>query len=174
MPKLSALKLIDEAILPLVLVVCSKIFASFILTILLGISWVLTNQTSSGYNLYFLSFSNQEDLYLINTFSDLVMILVSAIGFVWVLFRANFFGQSRLHPIFAAKLYKKGREHMIMSDHEVYHQAAIWLTLSWFTLFTIINNVALGSSSEFNLGVGLVITITLNLTLWERLRKLKH
>lgn len=173
MQKLSALKLVDESILPVVLVISSKIFFAFLISMFFGITWYIGSD-SSIYNLYFLNFASLSDLYLVNSLSDLAMVLVTAIGFIWVLFRGSYFGEENLHPINAGKLHKSGKQYLIVRSHETYHQATVWLSLSWFVFFLIVNNVFSGITSQIEFGISLTATLGLTVTFWENLRKIKY
>lgn len=163
MRKVAALKLIDTAILPVVLVVGSKILAVFLLTLIFDIPWKLSNQTG----FYLFNFQKATDVFFVSSVSDLVMILVVAIGFLWTLFRGSYFREDRLHPIFAAKLHKKGREGLITSVNSAYHQAAVWLSLSWFTFLLIIENTLSLNTSQITFGIAIVTTFGLTIVLLE-------
>lgn len=173
MQKLSPLKLVDESILPVVLIISSKLFSVFLISIVFGISWDIKS-TEGAHNLYFLNFTNLSDLFFVNSLSDLAMVLATATGFVWVLFRGSYFGEENLHPINASRLHKSGKQYLIVKSHEMYHQATVWLSLSWLTLFIIFSNVTNGVTNQINLGISLVATLGLTITLWENLRKIKY
>lgn len=166
---MSALKLIDEAILPVVLVIASKIASIFLLSLIFSIPWSL-NSTSGSYSFYFIHFTNASSVFFISSISDLVMICVVALGFLWTLFRGNYFREDKLHPIDQAKLHKKGKEDLIVAKNEAYHQAAVWLSLSWATFFLSLDNVLQGATSQLTFGVAVVTTLGLSLALFENSR----
>lgn len=165
MRKVSALKLIETAILPVVVVVGSKILAIFLVTLFFNIPWTINTQ--ADYGIYFVNFQKATDFFFVSSISDLVMILTTAIGFLWALFRGNYFREDRLHPVLAAKLHKKGRESLITSTNNAYHQAAVWLSLSWFTFLLILNNTLYLSTSQIIFGIAVVTTFGLTIVLLE-------
>ncbi len=169
MRKISALKLLDEAILPVVLVVFCKIVAIFILTLVFNIPWSF-NSTSGSYSFYFINFKDASGVFFVSSISDLVMILFVAVGFLWTLFRGSYFREDKLHPITAARLHKKGKESLIVDKNKAYHQAAVWLSLSWFTFFLSLDNVLQGSTSLLTFGVAVVATLGLTVVLLENSR----
>lgn len=166
MKKVSALKLIDTAILPVIVVVGSKILAIFLLTLFFNIPWALSNQTG----FYLFDFQKATDVFFVSSISDLVMVLTTAIGFLWVLFRGNYFRADKIHPILAAKLYKKNREGLITNINDAYHQAAVWLSLSWFTFLLIIENTLSLNTSQVTFGIAVVTTFGLTVVLLENSR----
>lgn len=173
MHKVSALKLIDEAILPVVLVLASKITVAFLVSGLFGLVWNF-NLSASSNSLFFLNFTSKPDLYLVNSFSDLIMILVTSAGFVWVLFRHKHFGEENIHPIAKSKLHKQNQEFLIVTFQETYHQAAVWLSLSWFVLFIVFNNVILAATSQINLGIAFIVTAVLSILLEQNSKYPKY
>lgn len=173
MRKISALKLIDEAILPVVVVIASKIASIFVLTFLFNIPWTFKAEASS-YGFYFINFTKASDVFFVVSLSDLVMVLAAAVGFLWVLFRGNYFGEDKMHPVEASRLHKKGREGLIVSSREAYHQAVVWLSISWFTFFLILDNVLNDATSQLTFGVAIVATLGLTITLLETSRESKR
>ncbi len=173
MRKISALKLVDEAILPVVIVIAAKIASIFVLTYLFSIPWTFQADEAT-FGFYFINFKKLSDVYFVVSLSDLVVSLTVAIGFLWVLFRGNYFGEDKIHPITASRLHKKGQESLIVSRNETYHQALIWLSLSWFTFFLVLDNVLSGISSQLTFGITLVTTLGLTITLLENSRQAKH
>lgn len=173
MKRISALKLLDEAILPFVLVGSAKLISALIFCLILNIEWQF-GISGGRSNLFFISLGDRSDFFLINSLSDIFMVLTCAIGTTWVLFRESYFNESNLHPIFLAKLHKTGNEAMIVNSFEAYHQITVWLTLSLLTTLFVFYNAILSSTSLLVLGLSLVSTIGLGIIFWEKLRKFKH
>ncbi len=138
-------------------------------SLVFNIPWSF-NPTQGGYSFYFINFPDASEVFLVSSISDLVMILFVAIGFLWTLFRGSYFREDRLHPIAAARLHKKGKEDLIVGKNEAYHQAAVWLSLSWFTFFLSLDNVLQGATSQLTFGVAVVATLGLTVVLLENSR----
>lgn len=156
----------------MVIVIAAKLVTLFLLASYLTVPWQFSFD-GNGYVTYFISFADIDNLAVISNFSDLVMVLVVAVGFVWVIFRAHHFREDKIHPHLAAKLHQKNRQKLIISAFEIYHQALIWLALSWFTLFLITTNIVLGYTSTFILGLAMAVSVGLTFILWKDLKELQ-
>lgn len=165
MKKVSALAIIDTAIMPVIVIIGSKILAIFLVTLFFNIPWTFTNQT--GYGFFFINFNNISDAFFVGSISDLIMILTTAVGFLWILFRSNYFREDKIHPVLAAKLHKKGREGLITSSENAYRQSIVWLSLSWFTFLLILDDTLHLTTSQLTFGIAVVTTLGLTLTLLE-------
>ncbi len=166
MKSLSAVKIVDRAILPTCIVVASKITAIFLGSIIFQIPWTFSTGSSTS-SFLFLQFSSQEALSTLVNFSDLITILVCGVGFTWTIFQANHLNMDYSHPNLISRLVRQGKEFWLTTTGQVYHQATIWLALSWFVLFLIILNCYQGLTSSFVLGLALTITLGLTFALYK-------
>jgi len=169
MPKLSAWKFIDEAILPVVLVIAAKLTAIFLLSIFYGFTWSFDSEIKN--RLLFFSFEKFNEIVIVSNISDIAAIVVCCLGFAWSVFRGENFRLDLAHPSLVIKMHKKSQDKLLVSKEESFHQSTVWFVVSWFLLFTIFNNVIGGITSFFVLGIGISIVTTLSFIFYNNLRK---
>lgn len=134
----SLVKLIDEAILPAVLLVGSK-FASVILIATLSKSAFSFTFGRFFFFLPSLSFSTFESYIFSNSYSNLFTYVVLAAGCAFVLLRAHFFHSSHVTPALHARLIKLRLSSLVADTFTIYHQAFVWFSFIWlFTIFLLI------------------------------------
>ncbi len=167
MPKISALKFIDEAIIPIALIIGTKFLSILILTIILGFSWSFDSEVKN--RLLFFSFDHFNDLIIVSNISDLAALVISSVGFSWVILRSRTFRKDLIHPVTEVKLRQKSQEGLILSAEESLHQESVWLVASWFLMFFVLNNVLVGTTSFFVLGIGIGINTALTLAFYRDL-----
>lgn len=167
MPKISALKFIDEAILPIACVVGVKFLSILLPTMVLGFSWSFDSEVKN--RLLIFSFEKFSELITVSNISDIAAVLTSCIGFSWVVFRSTYFRKDRIHPAVEVILRQKSREGLLSSKEESLHQVTVWLVISWFLLFFVLNNVLVGITSFFVLGLGIGINIALTAAFYKEL-----
>lgn len=169
MDKISALKFIDKAILPAVLLVAGKVLTIFLLALVFSVPWSF-NSINGNYGFFFINFANSNDAFFLNNLSDFVMLLTVSVGFLWTIFRGSHFREDRLHPITTARLHKSGREGLIIKQRAALTEGLVWLSLSWVVLFLILNNCLQGYTSQVVFGFAAVATLGLTITLFEAFR----
>lgn len=131
-------RLIDEAILPAVLLVGSKFVGVFLLAAIsksafnfqLGkILFVLPSVSFNSFNAYVFS----------NSYSNLFTYAVLVAGGTFILLRAHFFHSTHITPTLHAKLEKLRLTSLISDTFVIYHQAFIWFAFIWlFTIFLLV------------------------------------
>lgn len=129
----SIISLIDEAIFPAVALIIGKTVGLIAAAVLLG----LTFNVQMGSLLKVLpviQFDNPQDYITAESYSNLAMFTVAAVGTLLVLIRAHFFHQSHVSPKVHAKLISSNLEGLIAPSFKLYHQALIWLTYLWLTV----------------------------------------
>ncbi len=168
--QVSALRLVDRAILPSVIIIATKILAIFVACFLFSINWQF-NLSPVENNFLILQFDTISDLSTVVNFSDTIVTLVCGVGFIWALFQANHPNINKTHPTVISKIYNKGKEFWLTTTGQVYHQTIVWLGLSWLVLFMVLVNVYQGVTSQFVLGVSLVLTLGLTVALYDFARK---
>jgi len=125
-------KLIDEGVVPAILLILAKmgglLFAVFFfhLSFTLKVGGVLKILPT-------LDFVNTQGYITAENYSNLAMFLTSSLGTTFVLIRAHFFHESHIHPQVQSKLHKLNLQNIIQPTYHLYHQAAIWLLFLWLT-----------------------------------------
>lgn len=170
MSRISALRVLDRAILPSVLIIASKIVSIFVATLIFHLNWQLNFDPVEN-NFLIVQFGSFADLSTAINFSDIITTLVCGLGFSWVVFQANHLNVDKTHPTLISKIYRKGKEFWLTRTGQIYHRAAVWLGLSWVVLFVVLVDVYQGLTSTFVLGVALILTLGLTFAFYDFVRK---
>jgi len=114
------LKLIDEAILPAVLLVAAKIFGVALLTMQRNLNFTLNLKTLPV-----------TEATLINSYSNLFSYGIIALGVVFILIKAYLFHSSHISPQIILKLSTWNFTEIITTTYELFHQSVVWLSYLW-------------------------------------------
>ena len=170
MPRISAIRIVDRAVLPSVIIIAAKILGIFAASLLFNITWNINFSVSEN-NFLIFQFNNNEGLAAVVNFSDTIAVLAGGIGFSWVLFQANHLNIDITHPTLINKLISKGKAFWLTTTGVTYHNATVWLVISWLLLFFVLVNVYQGLSSKFVLGMSLAITLALTFAYYKFVTK---
>ncbi|OGC50911.1 hypothetical protein A2716_02655 [candidate division WWE3 bacterium RIFCSPHIGHO2_01_FULL_40_23] len=146
------IKLIDEAIVPAVLLVSARVLGSIFVIKYTGIQF---EEKSTFLTLYF---SNHTDFLTVNSYSSLIMYGVVFAGGLFFLLKSRIFHDSHVTPVVAAKMFSLKLGNFIQSSFDVYSEGTIWLSYSY--LMTIILSV----QYYFKLVYGWVFVLSLALS----------
>lgn len=149
------LRLIDEAIIPALIVFVAKAFSVLFLIQFAGVSWRLDSNTVIPR----LLIENPETLTFVNTYSNLVMLGAVVVGLIWMLVRAYHFHETHIHPNFVLRLLSMNLTALIVSSEDVYHKATVWLTLLWLTTMMIGFQTFLNVSQPWLLICAIIVSL---------------
>ena len=141
------LKLIDQAIVPAVLLLTARVLSVICISRQLSIPYEITG---SGF-----TFGSLQDYVKVNSYSALVIIAVLAIGLGYVLLKASIFHDTHIKPGTAAKMFSLNLQPLIQSSLDIYSQGAIWLSYSYLV------TAAVGLMSLFDMIVPWVFYVAL-------------
>lgn len=128
----SIIKLLDEALIPAVVLIIAKMFGIFASAYFLGINFTVKN-ADILWILPSVQFNSLNDFTKADNLSNLAMFAAAATGTFLVLIRAHFFHQTHIKPSLHAKLASLNLESLIAPSYHLYHQAVIWLIYLWLT-----------------------------------------
>ena len=128
----SLIKLIDEAIVPAVLLILAKGAGLFAAIALLNLPFTLDYRSILGI-LPSLRFTTLQAYITAENYSNLAMFVSIAAGSIVVILKAHFLHESHIHPKLHARLIALNLERFVQSSYHLYHQAAIWLVFMWLT-----------------------------------------
>ena len=133
----SLLTLVDEAIIPALIIFGAKLIGLVTANFWFDLSWDVGNNQASFFPL--LIYRSEEAFLQANTLSNIFVLGVILIGFLWVLIRAHAFHGSHISPKLSVALVQKQLTGLVIHSWELYHQAVIWLAYLWLglILFTI-------------------------------------
>jgi len=113
------IRLIDQAIVPAMLLLCVRFVSMVLLTYLFGIKFAIS---SGGF-----TFSSKEDILFINSYSTLAMIVILGTGLLYILIKALYFHDTHISPQLTTKVFHHRLSTLIQSSFELYSQGVIWL-----------------------------------------------
>ncbi len=147
------LKLLDEAILPAVLVFCVKVGGLVVLARVYNVSFTVENNQ--------LVFGGLAGLVLANNLSNLLLLAVLLLGTGWVLIRLHYFHESHLNPRWLPKILEHDLEFAVSTSFNLFHQAFVWLSLGSLVLFSLTLQAVAGLTSPLIVALGLAQEILL-------------
>lgn len=155
MPSRILLRLIDEAIIPAIVVVVAKTVAVVILIQWLGLEWQFNTQSL----IPGIVFDSPEVGVFVNSYSNLFLFLVILIGLGWVLTKAYHFHDRHVSPGFVLQLLSWNLTGLLSNSNEVYHQGLVWMSYLWLVTLLI------GAHVLFGITFGWVLVVALALSL---------
>ncbi len=144
-------KLIDEAIVPAIALLVVRLVSALLVARYFGLPFSIG---PTGF-----IYQSEQDFLIINSYSTLAMILVLAVGLIYVLIKSHLFHDTHVTPHVTAKLFSLKLASFIQTSFDLYSQGAIWLSYSYLLL------IASGVMAYFGLLYTwvLIVSIILNL-----------
>lgn len=137
----SLIKLIDEAIVPAILLVVAKMIGLFLPSYFLNLEFTVEGNQFL-HLLPSVHFTSTHSYLIAENFSNLAMFLAAAAGTAFVLVRAHYFHESHIHPNLHSRLISLNLESLVAPSYHLYHQATIWLIFLWLTVgFLILSSI---------------------------------
>lgn len=127
------LKLIDQAIIPALLLVATRIISIIIVSRQKGIEIFLS---SKGFTFY-----TAADYVSVNTLSTFFMAVAIALGLGYIILKSMVFHDSHIKPHVSAKLFSFKMHHLIQASYDLYTQGSVWI--SYLYLLTIASGLML-------------------------------
>src|SRR3990167_7345997 len=138
----SLIKLIDEAIVPAVLLILVKGMGLFLTVFFLKLPFDLEFRSILGL-LPSLRFATLQGYITAENYSNLAMFTSVAAGSIVVILKAHFLHESHISPKLHARLLRFNLEKLVQSSYHLYHQAAIWLIFLWLSVgFLTLSSIA--------------------------------
>lgn len=138
-------RLIDESVLPALILVLTKLAGVLFIARFFNLSFEIAAR-GKFLPLPSFTFMSGEDYIKVNAYSNFLMFVVVALGFIFVLIRAHHFHGSHIHPNTLARVERWGLGRLIGESVDIYHQALIWLLFTWFVVILQILNLTSGLS----------------------------
>ena len=128
-------KILDESIVPAVIIIAGKILGLTLANIVNNLPYTI--MTGGSILPWTVVYNSTSEGNIANTFSNLVMYLVVFSGFLVVLIRAHYLHDTHLPPKLAGRLLKLRLFHFVTTTFEIYHQALVWLSFLWITTLVL-------------------------------------
>ena len=133
-------KLIDQAIVPAILLLCTRLSSIILVSYYFKIGFSFD---STGF-----VFASGRDYLLINSYSTFFMMLVLTVGIFYILFKALIFHDTHITPVLTAKLFNIRFSAFIQSSFELYSQGVIWL--AYLYLLVVVSGILAFSGLLYN------------------------
>ena len=138
----SLIKLIDEAIVPAVLMIIIKGIGLFATVVFFNLPFTLEYRSIFGILPSF-RFATLQAYITAENYSNLAMFAAVAAGAIIVILKAHFLHESHISPRLHARLISLNLERLAQSSYHLYHQATIWLVFLWLTFgFLTLSSIA--------------------------------
>ncbi len=146
------IKLIDQAIVPAILVLTARLVSVA----------VLSNKLRAQYNLQDgeILFRNTTDFVRVNSYSVAIMFGVLALGTSYILVKALVFHNSHVSPGTTAKMFSLKLDFFIQNSFNLYTQGAIWLAYTYLLLLSTGLMALFGLVYAWVAYLGVAITLT--------------
>ena len=143
--------------MPAILVIAVKVIGMWAVTVIFNISWqVSLSASTSG-----LEVINREGLLTVNSYSNLVVLVVLSLNLVWILTRAYHFHETHISPSFTLKLLSLNLTRLISSTADIYHRALVWLSYLWLVVLMMLLHTILGIAYGWSVAVGVAVALFL-------------
>lgn len=152
-------KLIDEAIVPAVLLIAAKLIG-----VVFAVKYFDINISpgSSFLNLYFTS---QNDFIKVNSYSALFMCLVVGFGAFVFLVKSRYFHDTHVSPTSAARLFHFGVGKFIQTSFDIYSEGTVWLSYSFLMTALLLSELYFGMIYSWVFLISLTVAVFLLLIL---------
>jgi hypothetical protein len=150
----SLLKLIDEAIIPALLVFGAKLLGLVLANVVFRLDWTPAPYASF---LPLMSYDSAASYFLANTLSNVIVLAVILAGFIWVLVRAHSFHSTHISPRLSVSLVSMQMTGLVADSWEIYHQAVIWLSYLWLSLLLFATQAFIGTTPWWLVAGGCLI-----------------
>jgi len=154
----SVAALIDEAVLPAVLIVAAKILGVILANFWFAHSWTLESGSFFGV-LPSVSYFSLDEFLLVNSISNCLMFATITAGTALVIIRAHFFHASHIPPRLHSRLLRLRLSGLVGDTFKIYHQATIWLIFLWLATVLLIPQAIIGTSWPILAIVAFLVTV---------------
>ncbi|KXK26422.1 MAG: hypothetical protein TR69_WS6001000425 [candidate division WS6 bacterium OLB20] len=158
----SLIKLIDYALLPLVLIILGKVLGVYVVSALFGVE---LGVSQGGSYLPFQPAVPAQDLQTVSSYSDLFMFAVIATGFSFILVSALKLHDTHIDVKTVTMLAKFNLLSLMKTTYELYHAGAIWIIFVWLATAVILLNALTGATYWWVFVFALVFSLSTTIAL---------
>lgn len=149
------LRLISESLLPAAAVFFAKVITVVFLIQWFGLAWgINTLSAVPG-----IAFSDLATTIFVNSYSNLVMLLVVVIGLMWVLVKAYHLHDTHVSPSFVLQLLSWNLTGLLSNSSEIYHQGLVWLSYMWLVTLLTGFQAYIGTNYFWGFGFALIVSL---------------
>lgn len=139
----SVATLIDQSVLPALLVIFGKVGGVFLANFIYKLTptFVIVNRLPQ------FVYPTSAQFHSANTLSNMLMFAFVTLGASVVVFRAHFLHESHISPKVSVRLSKFRISSWMADTFRLYHQGAVWLIFTWLTTVILVLQAYDGVSS---------------------------
>ena len=149
------IKLIDQAIVPAVLLLTVRIVSVVLISYQMGIPFAVDN---TGF-----IFSTTDQFLRMNSLSVFFMSIALGLGLAYILVKSMVFHSSHITPQTTAKIFSMKLSFFIQNSYDLYSQGIIWLSYTYLLIFgagmMVLSGALLSWVFYVSLSIGIVGTI---------------
>jgi len=121
------LKLIDQAIIPAIVIFFTRVVSILFLSEQYKLNYTISQ---SGIN-----FINSSEYIFVNSFSIFITLMAVFLGMVISLLMSHFFHQETISPLTTTKLFTLKMSFLIKNSFEIYTKMSVWVLFLWLITF---------------------------------------
>jgi len=121
------IKLVDQAVVPAMLLLAVRILSVIFVSRYFGVDFTIGQ---SGF-----VFKVPGDYVLVNSYSTLAMICVLSAGLLYILMKSLYLHETHITPSFTAKLFSMRLSFFIQSSFDLYSQGVVWMSYLYLLVF---------------------------------------
>lgn len=121
------IKLIDQAIVPALLLLVTRVTSVLVLAKYFNYN---VNIGDSGF-----VFDSPAEYLVVNSYSVLLMLIVLTVGLLYILAKSFIFHDSHIEPGLTAHLFSLRLSSFIQTSFDLYSQGVVWLSYSYLLMF---------------------------------------
>lgn len=122
------IRLIDQAIVPAILLLCTRLASVILVSYFIGAKFTFS---AKGF-----IFHDPNNYVKVNSYSTLAMVVILGLGLIYILAKALYFHDTHISPKLTTKLFHHKMTTLIQNSFELYSQGVIWLV--YLYLITIV------------------------------------
>ncbi|OIN94480.1 hypothetical protein CO015_03015 [candidate division WWE3 bacterium CG_4_8_14_3_um_filter_42_11] len=130
------LKLIDEAVLPAVILVSTKIIGLGLINFFFHFTFEI--KFFPQMILPALVYTDSQEALLANSYSNLLMYGAIFVGFLWVIVKSIHLHETHISPKATQKLARWNLLKLLTNSYNLYHQAVVWFLFLWIAVGILI------------------------------------
>jgi hypothetical protein len=123
-------KLIDQSLVPAILLVCLRISSLVFFSYLFNFPFLITME---GF-----VFNSEEQFALLNSYSVLTIILVFFVVLMFIVLKSFILHDSHINPTLTYKILKMDLDNLVQNSYDLYSKGVVWLMYAYLITFVAI------------------------------------
>lgn len=151
-------KILSAALFPASLTIVSKIVGMMLVNKLFDFNWGIQTQTNGWFSVQVI-YENPQNALLCNSYSNLFVILMIALGVGLTLFQGAYLHTSHQNPRVLVKLMKFDFLLWLSESDVIFPRLAVWLMFLWIVSLMAIVQAIQGTMYEWIAMLGFVLSV---------------